>query len=174
MTTNDIPAPRPGARKPGSYALRVRDEPTEPLPRETLTMWFATAVIAVAVLFVGALALAGSVGELMPWLPLGVVVAGAAYVAVVPRVGYRRWRWALSEEELDIVHGLWRVRRTIVPITRIQHVSVERTGWTDLFSLVRLHVHTAAGETTIPGLLRPQADDVRDRILAQLRTPDDL
>jgi membrane protein YdbS with pleckstrin-like domain len=37
-----------------------------------------------------------------------------------------------------------------------------------------VHVHTAAGKTTIPGLERPQADDVRDRILAQLRTPDDL
>ena len=67
-----------------------------------------------------------------------------------------------------------RVIRTIVPLTRIQHVSVERTGWTELFGLVRLHVHTAAGKTTIPGLEPAQADDLRDRILAQLRTPDDL
>ncbi|HTN23084.1 MAG TPA: PH domain-containing protein [Solirubrobacteraceae bacterium] len=152
----------------------MRPEPTEPLPPETLRMWFWSAVIAVAVLVAGALVLAASVGALMPWLPLGVAVAGAAYVALVPRVRLRRWRWRLDDEELDIVHGVWRVQRTIVPVTRIQHVSVQRTGWSDRFGLVSLHAYTAAGETDIPGLRRPQADELRDRILAQLRTPDDL
>ncbi len=152
----------------------MRPEPTEPLPPETLRMWVWSAVIAVGVLFAAALVLAASVGELMPWLPLAVAIAGVAYVAVVPRVRLRRWRWGLDEEELDTVHGVWRVQRTIVPVTRIQHVSVRRTGWSDRFGLVSLHVHTAAGETDIPGLRRPQADELRDRILAQLRTPDDL
>jgi hypothetical protein len=31
-----------------------------------------------------------------------------------------------------------------------------------------------AGTTTIPALTRPQGNELRDRILAQLRTPDDL
>jgi membrane protein YdbS with pleckstrin-like domain len=66
------------------------------------------------------------------------------------------------------------VTRTIVPITRIQHVSVERSGWTNVFNVVRLNVHTAAGKTTIPGLAPTRAGVVRDDILARLRTPDDL
>lgn len=121
-----------------------------------------------------AFGLAMSVSVLMPWLPLGAAVAGLAYAAYVPRESHRRWRWALHEEELDIVHGIWDVTRTIVPITRIQHVSVQRTAWTSTFGLVHLYVHTAAGKTTIPGLQAAQADDVRDRILARLQTPDDL
>jgi membrane protein YdbS with pleckstrin-like domain len=152
----------------------ARAAPAERLPRETLAMWLWGAALEVLGVWIAAYALARAVSELMPWLPLAVAVAGVAYVALVPRARVRRWRWALDEEDLDIVHGLWRVRRTIVPLTRIQHVSVERTGWTDTFGLVRLHVHTAAGKTTIPGLRRAQADDARDRILAQLRTPDDL
>lgn len=151
----------------------ARPEPTEPLPPQTRTMWLAAAGLQALVAWIGAGALTGTANVLEPWLPIAVIVAAIANLAVVP-TRYRRWRWALNEEELDIVHGVWRVQRTIVPLTRIQHVSVERTGWTDAFGLVRLHVHTAAGETTIPGLHRPQADDVRDRILAQLRTPDDL
>ena len=98
------------------------------------------------------------VGANADWLAMAVallvVVAAVAWAIVVPIVRYRRWRWELHEEELDLLHGAWRVVRTIVPITRIQHVSVERTGWTDVFGLVRLHVHTAAGKTTIPGLER--------------------
>ena len=126
------------------------------------------------VLFAIALGVAMGVGALTPWLPLGAAAAGVAYAVLVPRERHRRWRWALHEQELDIVYGVWKVTRTIVPVTRIQHVSVQRTGWTDTFGLVRLHVHTAAGTTTIPGLAPAQADDVRDRILVRLQTPDDL
>lgn len=155
-------------------AVPDRAEPTQALPRQTLTMWFSEAAVTAIVAWIAAGVLTGTANVLEPWLPIAVVVGAIAYLALVPRMRYRRWRWGLDERELDIVHGVWRVRRTIVPLTRIQHVSVERTGWTDAFGLVRLHVHTAAGATTIPGLLRPQADDVRDRILAQLQTPDDL
>ena len=137
-------------------------------------MWRCEAALSALVAVAVAFGVASSVDRLMPWLPLGVLAGGLAYVVIVPRERHRRWRWSLREEELDLVHGVWRVRRTIVPITRIQHVAVERTGWTGLFDLVLLRAHTAAGGTTIPGLRPAEADDVRDRILARLRTPDDL
>jgi len=137
-------------------------------------MWICQEAIGALVLVAIAFGIAAAVGALMPWLPVAVAVIGAAYVAIVPGTRFRRYRWDLNEEELDIIAGVYTVARTIVPITRIQHVSVERTGFTDLFHLVRVHVHTAAGTTTIPGLERAQADDVRDRVLARLRTPDDL
>ena len=126
------------------------------------------------VLVGAALALTANVAWFPLALSLAVAAAAVLCTAAVPVIRYRHWRWDLHEEDLDLLHGAWRVVRTIVPVTRIQHVSVERSGWTDLFGLVRLHVHTAAGKTTIPGLERPQADDLRDRILAKLRTLDDL
>jgi membrane protein YdbS with pleckstrin-like domain len=152
----------------------VRTAPANQLPDGARTMWLCEALLRATVLAGIAFGIATAVDALMPWLPLAIAAAGLAYAVVVPRTAYLRWRWELHEEELDLLHGVWSVTRTIVPITRIQHVSVERTGWTDLFGLVRLHVHTAAGKTTIPGLERAQADDARDRILARLRTPDDL
>lgn len=137
-------------------------------------MWWGESLGTCVMIVAGALLLTTNAG----WfpLPLALVVIAVAIPCAVgaPIVRYRRWRWDLHEEELDLLYGAWRVIRTIVPVTRIQHVSVERTGWTDVFSLVRLHVHTAAGKTTIPGLQRAQADELRDGILAKLRTPDDL
>jgi membrane protein YdbS with pleckstrin-like domain len=137
-------------------------------------MWLCEALLRAAIVTGIAVGIAAGVDALMPWLPLAIAAAGLVYAVVVPRTSYLRWRWELHEEELDLLHGVWSITRTIVPITRIQHVSVQRTGWTDVFGLVRLHVHTAAGKTTIPGLERAQADDARDRILARLRMPDDL
>ncbi len=144
------------------------------LPIATRKMWWGESAAVAAVPAVVALMVGANADWLAMWVALLVVVAAIAWAVVVPIVGYRRWRWELHEEELDLLFGVWRVVRTIVPITRIQHVSVERTGWTDVFGLVRLHVHTAAGKTTIPGLERATADELRDRILARLRTPDDL
>ena len=152
----------------------VRPEPANPLPDAARKMWTSEALLGALMLVVITLAVAMGADALMPWLPLGAALAGLIHAAIVPRARHRRWRWALHESELDVVSGIWKVTRTIVPITRIQHVSVQRTGWTDAFGLVRLHVHTAAGTTTIPGLAPAQADDVRDRILALLQTPDDL
>ncbi len=152
----------------------AREEPANALPAGARTMWTAEAVLRAVLAVAAALTVGQSSNELMPWLPLAAAVGGLAYAAVVPRLRHRRWRWALDDEDVDLIHGVWRVTRTIVPITRIQHVSVQRTGWTNVFGLVRLHVNTAAGTTTIPGLERGQADDVRDRILARLRLPDDL
>ncbi len=137
-------------------------------------MWFweetAIGLVVVAVAF----GLAMGFDVLMPWLPLLAVVTELASVLLIPRMRHARWRWGLGEEELELRHGIWKVTWTVVPLTRIQHVAVQRTGWTRTFGLVVLRVHTAAGATTIPGLQPTQADDVRDRILARLRTPDDL
>ena len=137
-------------------------------------MWVAEAAIAALLGVAVAFGLAASIDALMPWLPLAAVAGELAWVLVVPRMRHERWRWELDEEELDILRGVWSVTRTIVPLTRIQHVAVQRTGWTGLFGVVRLNVHTAADTTTIPGLEPGRADDVRARILARLGTPDDL
>jgi membrane protein YdbS with pleckstrin-like domain len=152
----------------------ARPAPANPLPDGVRTMWVCDA--AIAALFVVAISfgVAAGLGALMPWLPLAAFAGGLLWVLVLPRAHHARWRWELHEEELDLLRGVWSVTRTIVPLTRIQHVAVQRTGWTRLFGLVVLRVHTAAGGTTIPGLEPAQADDVRDRILARLRTPDDL
>jgi hypothetical protein len=137
-------------------------------------MWLSEAAISALVGVGIAFAIAAAIGALMPWLPLAIAVAGLAHVVLVPRERHRRYRWELHEEDLDLLDGVLRVTRTIVPITRIQHVSVERSGWTNIFNVVRLNVHTAAGKTTIPGLHPTRAGVVRDEILARLRTPDDL
>jgi membrane protein YdbS with pleckstrin-like domain len=136
-------------------------------------MWLAQSIGWAVALSGGVLTLAGrGIVPLAAAVAFLIVAVASAFVFSVLR--HRRWRWELDEEDLDLVHGVWRVVRTIVPLTRIQHVSVQRTGWSDLFGLVALHVSTAAGTTTIPALTRPQGDDLRDRILVRLRTPDDL
>jgi membrane protein YdbS with pleckstrin-like domain len=66
------------------------------------------------------------------------------------------------------------VRRTLIPMTRVQHVDTQRTPLSDLFDLRSVTVHTAAGSHSIPALREGDAAAIRDRIALLAREPDEL
>jgi len=151
-------------------------EPAQRLPASARAYW-RTALAAQAVVpVVVAMALAELWDGLgVPsWLPLAVVlVLALAIVVVVPEVRWRRWRYEVREEEIDLRHGVWSVRRTLVPIRRVQHVDTRSSalqGWLDLATV---SFHTAAGATEIPALTRDEAELVRRRVGELARTRDD-
>jgi membrane protein YdbS with pleckstrin-like domain len=82
----------------------------------------------------------------------------------VPELRWRRWRWDLHADAIDIRHGTLTVRRTLVPLVRVQHVETRRDIVEQLFDLATVVVHTAAGSHTIPLLAEADADELRDRI----------
>jgi membrane protein YdbS with pleckstrin-like domain len=111
-----------------------------------------------------------TLGVFGPWaILLGVAVAAA----VVPALRAKRWRWRLDDQELDLRHGVITDVRTIVPVARIQHVDVRRSGWAQVVGVAAVVVHTAAGTTEIPALSDGEAALVRDRLAGLIRTPDD-
>jgi membrane protein YdbS with pleckstrin-like domain len=151
-------------RPPGA---EPREDPARPLPAAALTLWRGQALVVAAA---AALVAVGVLGP--PWAAL-VAVAGGAAAWVAPGVRWRRWRYEVREEELDLRHGLFTVRRTLVPIRRVQHVDTSSGPLQSAFDLATVSVHTAAGETEIPALARGEAEAVRRRIGELARTRDD-
>lgn len=112
----------------------------------------------------GALAAAGF-GGVVPWLPVLAAVVGPVVAAlVVPGLRYRRWRYEIRDDEIDIRHGALAIRRTLVPMSRVQHVETRTGPLQSIFGLATVVFHTAAGENPIPQLRRDEADRVRVRI----------
>jgi membrane protein YdbS with pleckstrin-like domain len=143
-------------------------EPQASLPAAALTFWRLQAVA----LGVGAgLAAIAALGVL--WGVL-VLVAGVAVGLVGPTVVWRRWRYEVRPDELDLRHGVLTVRRTLVPIRRIQHVDTQSGPIEGMFDLATVSVHTAAGATKIPALRRGEAEAVRRRVAELARTRDDV
>jgi hypothetical protein len=114
---------------------------------------------------------ANFVGTVLPWLAL--VIALVA-ILVVPTLRWRRWRWRVDADELDLRHGALTEIRTIVPVARIQHVDVRRSAFAQIVGVAAVVVHTAAGKTEIPALDDGEAALVRDKLAGLIRTPDDL
>jgi uncharacterized protein len=126
-------------------------------------------------LVVGGSLVGGEAADVLRWLAwaaaVGVVVLGGV---ALPLLRWRTWRYEVRDEEIDMLRGALVVRRTLIPMTRVQHVDTERTPLSDLFELRSVTVHTAAGSHEIPALRPGEAAAIRDRIALLARQPDEL
>jgi hypothetical protein len=146
------------------------EAPSQRLPTAAKTYWrLRGAVLGAAALLV-ALTVAGRVSWLV--VPAAVVVFALA-AGVVPELRFRRWRYEIRDEEIDLMRGAFVVRRTIIPIRRVQHVDTESGPLQDSLGLATVTFHTAAGGVAIPALLKSEAERVRGRVAELARTRDD-
>ena len=131
--------------------------------------WAGTCVVALIVL--------GTAGGGLPdpWQTIGMALLGVALVvgtAVVPELRWRRWRWEVREHEIDLQRGILVVRRTLIPMARVQHVETERGLIGQALGLSTVEIHTAAGSHEIPLLRDGDAGAIRARIAELARTDD--
>ena len=126
---------------------------------------------------IAALAALGVAGGGLPgaWQTAGMIALGAALLAgtpVVPELRWRRWRWEVREHEIDLQRGILVVRRTLIPMARVQHVETERGLIGQALGLSTVEIHTAAGSHAIPLLRDLDAGLIRARIAELARTDD--
>ena len=142
-------------------------EPAQRLSPEARAVWrlYWLAAAVVAPLVALAAGLAGG-------LVLAMFVALAAGTAIVPALRYRRWRWEVREHEIDLQRGVLIMRRTLIPMERVQHVETERSILGQAFKLATVKIHTAAGGHEIPLLAEYDAGLLRGRIAELARTSD--
>jgi len=125
--------------------------------------WLGAAVVATVVAI--AVSLAGA-------LVAAIAVVLLACAVIVPELRYRRWRWEVREHEIDLQRGVLIMRRTLIPMERVQHVETERGVIGQALHLATVKVHTAAGGHEIPLLAEYDAGRLRARIAELARTSD--
>ncbi len=92
---------------------------------------------------------------------------------VGPPLRRRLFWYSMSPTEIDLQHG-WVVRtRTVVPMSRVQHLKSEQGLLGRRFALADLHIHTAAGAVVVKGLDQSEADLIRSRISVLAGLADD-
>ena len=110
-----------------------------------------------------------------PWwaLLLAVVAVGVVRVGVVPELRWRRWRYEIRDDEIDLQHGVFSIKRTLIPIRRVQHVDTETSWLQSEYGVATVTFHTAAGGTEIPAIGQLAAEDVRRRVAELAKGLDD-
>ena len=159
----------------------MKDEPSERLDPRARVVWRISAALNMLPLLVGA---GFATFALLNWadvstplaiLPVFAVLAlTVVSVFVAPGLRWRRWRYEIRPDEVDLQRGVWWVSRTLVPLARIQHVDTRQGPLQRRYGLSTVVFHTAAGPNQIPELSTPIAAGVRDRIADLTREQDEL
>jgi membrane protein YdbS with pleckstrin-like domain len=159
----------------------LKAEPAERLDPRAIKLWRITGLINLLPLVVGAgiagwaLARFGDYPPFVAVLPvLAVLVLGGMAVGVAPGLRWRRWRYEIRPDEIDLQRGILWIERTLVPLARIQHVDTRQGPLQRRFGLSTVVFYTAAGPNQIPELSTPVAAEVRDRIAVLSGEQDEL
>ena len=114
--------------------------------------WFNNSDIALWI-FLSCLGLTALLGWLVYWRP--------------PRL-YRAWGYRIDDRVFETRSGLMFQVRRLLPLTRLQHVDLQRGPLERAFGLASLVLHTAGthqSSITIPGLDAEEAARLRDHLV---------
>ena len=159
----------------------MKDEPAERLDSRAKTLWRITGALGALPLVAGGafvslfLLRVADLPLLLGVLPfLAALALFAALASFVPGLRWRRWRYEIRDDEVDLQRGILWVRRTLVPLARIQHVDTQSGPLQRRFGLATVVFYTAAGANHIPELSARVAAEARDRISELTREQDEL
>jgi len=79
---------------------------------------------------------------------------------IYPPVEYRQWAYLITPDRIEIRKGIFFHSIRIVPISRIQHVTVFEGPIARAYHLASVTINTAGGSMKIEGLARETAEEI--------------
>lgn len=166
----------PGQHPPPPLQFASTQPEFRSLDPRVIKLWRMTNLIGWGVILIVSLISAIIVGwgnpELVPWVYVGwlvlLVLCGWLIYRRPPRL-YRSWGYRIDDRVLETRSGLLFQVTRLLPLTRIQHVDLQRGPLERTFGLASLVLHTAGThEATIriPGLEAVEAVELRDHLVA--------
>lgn len=85
-----------------------------------------------------------------------------------PKIRYSRYRYLINNEKIDIIEGFIFIQRNIVPIKRIQKISIKQGPIDKIFKLAKVEVTTAGGDVTIRFLEEYKAEEIAESLKKEI------
>lgn len=157
----------------------MRREPMNQISEKGLRVWRVYGIIQAFFILLLAIG-AGVLTYIFDWSFYIYFIAGLAVVVYIyffvylfPKIKWLRWRYEVRETEIELQHGIFIVKRTLIPMVRVQHVDTSQGPILRKYNLAGITISTAATNHEIPALIVEEADDLRSRISSLARVADD-
>jgi uncharacterized protein len=159
--------------------MGMRGEPQKRISPKALKVWRLHGVIQTLVL---AIVVAGVIvlSTLFDW-PVWIMAASIGVLLLftymmiffLPTIRWKRWRYEVREQEIELQRGFIFVKRTLVPMVRVQHVDTVQGPILKKYHLSTITISTAATIHEIPALDTDEADELRHSISLLARVAED-
>jgi uncharacterized protein len=145
-------------------------QPSESIDRRAIAVWqWHAAITSIFFAAVGVAVIVVAIKYAWSWwVPVlvcaAVVLEMVLDITVIPPLRWKRWRYEIREEEIDLLQGVIYVKRTVIPMVRVQHVDTHQGPILRKYGLTSVMFSTAAGRHHIPALADETAARVRNQI----------
>lgn len=157
----------------------MRARPVNQISEKGLKVWRLYGIMQTALLLLFAIG-AGVLVYVFegPWwiyaiAAIIVLLYAYLFIYLFPKVRWMRWRYEVRESEIELQHGIFIVKRTLIPMVRVQHVDTSQGPILRKYNLAGITISTAATNHTIPALITEEADELRSRISVLARVAED-
>ena len=154
-------------------------EPKNRISEKALVVWRISGAL-YSVIF---LILAGGLTTLTILLHWPIWISAAAIILFIlvliflsilfPKMRWKRWRYEVREQEVELQHGIFIITRTLVPMVRVQHVDTQQGPLLRKYNLASVTISTAATIHEIPALDIEEAEQMRVSISKLARVADE-
>ena len=107
----------------------------------------------------------GKIIEIAIFLILAYKLIG---LIIYPMIEYKQWGYRIEEEKVDIRHGIFFVTNTVIPVIRIQHITVSQGPINRRLGLYDVEISLASGSFKIECLAKQVADEMAENLKARL------
>ena len=145
-------------------------EPTSRISEKALTVWKFSGVIGCLITWIlcGVLLVLTIMQDWSYWFFFGLLLLSLLQfyltVFLIPSIRWKRWRYEVRSSEIDIQSGMFVIKRTLVPMIRVQHVETKQGPLLRKYNLASVEISTAATIHIIPALDLEEADELRHYI----------
>lgn len=95
---------------------------------------------------------------------------------VFPKIAYMQWGYRITEDRVEIRKGIFFIETTIVPVVRIQHITVSQGPIYRRLGLYKVEISLASGSFEIEGLTELASQSIsqglKDKLYARLESED--
>lgn len=85
-------------------------------------------------------------------------------IFVHPFIEYKQWRYCITEDRIEFTHGIYFKTKTIIPISRIQHLDISQGPIQKIFKLSTLEIYTAGASHEIEAIATEEAENIVENL----------
>ena len=144
------------------------------LDKKAITSWRAGRILRLpiwlavcAAAFIGGTFLPAA-GTILKIAAVALAVYKVTGVIIYPQIEYRQWGYQIHEDRVDIRHGIFFVNHSIIPVVRIQHITVSQGPINRRLGLYEVAMSLASDNFEIPCLSKEVADEIADNLKRRL------
>lgn len=157
------------------------EEPTEKISTDAVKMWrisnslghlLALILIAVLVVFSNKIGWFGWINIAL-YILAGLAILSAIFSIVIEPIYLQRtWRYQIDQQFVQLMHGKWQVKHTLIPMEKVEYVRSEQGPLMRMFNLYKIEIGTTTSNHVIPGIPSDEAKLLKAQIATYAKIQD--